>query len=644
MSEQIRRIYEFGPFVLDPAERTLLRDRKPVPLTPKAFDTLLVLIKNQSHMLEKKELIEILWPGSFVEEGNLTQNIAMLRRALGDGHSGSRYIETLPKHGYRFIAEVKVTESAALDLTIQKRSRTHVVIKKEREESTDFTDYADYAKNDAATRGRGDSVRWGHSPRLRVAVSLLAVSVLVVSVVGAYVWSSRTSKNAASLSSVKSIAVLPFKQISPTDSEDYLGVGMADTLISRLGHLKQISVRPARAVQNYNGSGQRDLMAIGRELNVDAVLDGQIQRSNGRMRVTVQLVSARDGAAFWAETFDEEFKDIFALQDAITERVTRQLVPVLTKQEKQQLAKRYTDNPAAYEAYLKGRYFWNKRTTEGIHKGIEYFQEAVDKDPNFALGYVGLTDAYLIDNQPKAEFVLRKALQLEDTLGEAHASSGFNSMFWHWAWGDAEREFKLAVELSPNYATAHQWYANYLAAMGRLDEAKAEMQRALELDPLSPNMHADLGQVYYFAHEYDQAITECRKALEIDPDFLFAHQYLFAAYPQTGRYNEAVDEFLKWQTQDGRTPATVASFRNAYAKSGWPGFLRAWIQLRKENPSSAAAVYAKLGDKERAIEQLGKAYDERDFFLVFIKVEPMYDNLRSDPRFQELLRRMKLAP
>jgi tetratricopeptide (TPR) repeat protein len=321
---------------------------------------------------------------------------------------------------------------------------------------------------------------------------------------------------------------------------------------------------------------------------------------------------------------------------------------VLTKEEKQQLAKRYTESPAAYEAYLKGLYFWNQRTIVGMRKAIEYFQEAIDKDPNFALGYVGLADAYLIDNPPRAQSPLRKALELDDTLGEAHASSGFNSLFWRWAWNDAEREFKLAIGLAPNYPTAHQWYANYLAVTGQLDEAKAEMRQALELDPLSPNMHADLGQIHYFAHEYDQAIAECRKALEIDANFFFAHKYLFAAYLQKGLYSEAVEEYLKAGIAGGLTPATIAALRRAYAESGWPGFLHAKLQFEKQDnqrsPAQTAIIYTKLGDKARAIELLERAYDESDFFLTFIKVEPMYDDLRAEPRFQDLLRRMKLTP
>jgi len=582
------------------------------------------------------------WPDTFIEENNLTQYISALRKVLGDDRHGQRYIETVARRGYRFLAPVRQVRDEGPDLIVENRTSVRVVVKEEKEE-----------------REEEITVRLDKAPVSSLAQRLhsnaftryLFVSLVLIAIVGSVYFVQTRLRQAPALALAKpvvhSIAVLPFKLVGATDKEDYLGAGFADMLIARLSHVKQISVRSARAVQSYNGSGQRDLVAIARELNVDAVLDGEIQKSNERIRVTVQLVSARDGDSLWAERFDEEFKDIFDAQDAITMRVARDLAPVLTKEETQQLAKRYTENAAAYEAYLKGRYFWSKRTTEGIRKGIEYFQEAIDKDPDFALGYVGLADAYLIDNPSRAQSVLRKALELDDTLGEAHASLGFNRMFYQRAWDDAEREFKLAVELSPNYAIAHQWYANYLAVRGRLAEAKAEMQKALELDPLSPNMHADLGQIHYFAHEYDAAIGQCGKALEIDPDFLFAHQYLFAAYAQKGMYREALEEFLNAPSKAGYTPVTVTAFRNAYAESGWPGFLRArlqfWKQRRYNYPVHMAIVYAELGDKERAIEQLERAYDEGDFFLAFIKVEPMLDDLRSDPRFGELLVRMKLA-
>jgi tetratricopeptide (TPR) repeat protein len=310
--------------------------------------------------------------------------------------------------------------------------------------------------------------------------------------------------------------------------------------------------------------------------------------------------------------------------------------------------RRTTENPEAYQAYLEGRFFWNKRTTEGFRKSIEYFQRAVEKDPKFALAYAGLADAYLMDDAVKAESALRKALELDNTLGEAHASLGFDRMFWNWDWGEAEREFKLAITTTPNYATAHQWYGIYLAARGRLGEAKSEMKQALELDPLSPIINTDVGQVYYFSREYDQAVAACRKALEIDPDFIIAHQYLYHVYTQLGMYSEAVEEFLKYATT--RSPAAVASLRHAYALSGWRGFLQNQLDYWEESKAGPldrtekAVIYGKLGHKPQAIEQLERAYDERNFFLVFLKVEPRYDDLSADSRFQDLLQRVGLTP
>jgi DNA-binding winged helix-turn-helix (wHTH) protein/tetratricopeptide (TPR) repeat protein len=303
-------------------------------------------------------------------------------------------------------------------------------------------------------------------------------------------------------------------------------------------------------------------------------------------------------------------------------------------------SRRMTDNERAYEAYMRGRYLWSRRTTESTRASIEQFKRAIDEDPNFALAWVGLADAYAIEAAPLAEPALRRALEIDDTIGEAHASLGFYRLFHHWDVPMAESELRLAVELSPRYATAHQWYALCLGVQGRFDAAKAEMAAAIECDPVSPNMRADMAQICIFAGDYDEAITHCRAALELDPNFLFAHQNLFAAYRAKGMHEEAVAAYLESAEAVKESPAVVAALREAYATSGWQGFVRALMPAGRSNASFMAGCYVELGDRERAIEQLEKAYAGRDFFLIFVAVDPLYAPLRSDPRFVEIARRV----
>jgi len=308
-------------------------------------------------------------------------------------------------------------------------------------------------------------------------------------------------------------------------------------------------------------------------------------------------------------------------------------------------APKLSDNPAARDAYWQGRYFYNKRTTTDVRLGEQYFQKAIVADPGFALAYVGLADTYLILDPAKAEGPLRKALELDNGLGEAHASLGFLRMFYHWDWPGEQAEFEQAVALSPNYATAHQWYALYLTSQAHFDDAKREMSKAIEIDSHSANLHADFAQILYFAREYNDAITECHKALELEPNFLFAHQYLSSIYANKNMYAEAVEEVLMADRTAGRlSDEAINSKRQIFMKAGWAEFLRAELKLMVpgESPVITAGLYTMLGEKDRALGELERGRDANDFFLTFIKVDPAYDDLRSDARFQNLLRRMNL--
>lgn len=613
-------LYEFGPFRLDAVNRHLLRGGEPVTIPPKAFDTLCALVENRGHAVRKDELIAAVWPDTFVEENNLNQYISVLRKALGENGDGHRYIETVPRWGYRFVGEVHELDDGGSEVTVHRRTVSSVVV-----------------RDEVATPPVLAATRFG-SPAVLVSGVALVIAVAAF----AFAWNGyRTATSAAPLT-VRSIAVLPFHVLDDARGENaHLELAMADAVIGRLSRLQRVSVRSTSAVRRYV-DGEHDPITVGRSLGVDAILDGRIQTSEGRIRVTAQLVSARDGTSLWTQTFDDDASDIFVLQDAIAARVAKGLAPVLDGEELRPAA-RPTQSAKAYESYLKGRYLWSKRTTEAVRASIECFKDAIEEDPNFALAYVGLADAYSIQAAPLAEPALRKALELDDTIGEAHASMGFYRMFYHWDLPMADHELRLAIELSPQYATAHQWYAISLAVRGRFDEAKSEMRRAIECDPVSPNMRADMAQICYFAGEYDEAIEQCRQALELDPSFLFAHQYLFAAHAGAGRHDDAVAALTRSMEISGEEPGAISTLREAYAAKGWLGLCRKRIESGRESPCSLAGLYAQTGEVDRAIEQLRKAYGEHDFFVIFIAVDPNLAPLRTDPRYVDLVRRVGLS-
>jgi tetratricopeptide (TPR) repeat protein len=428
---------------------------------------------------------------------------------------------------------------------------------------------------------------------------------------------------------------------------------MADTLITRLSNIRSIAVRPTSAVLRYNAA-DRDPVAAGRTLAVEAVLEGSIQRADDRVRVTLRLLNVRDGSPLWADKFDAKLTDILLVQDSISEHVARALTLNLTGEEKQQITKRHTRSQEAYALYVEGRYHWNKRKMD-MSRAISYFQQAIEKDPDFALAYVGLADTLAMNGPPsEASFAISKAIEMDDSLGEAHASLGFIKMFHRWQWADAEREFKRAIELNPGYATAHQWYAICLAITGRIEEAKAEMRRALDIDPTSPNMNADMGQLLYFERDYDGAIAYCRKALETDPDFFFAHGYLFDIYMKKGMYDQAIESYFEsvrtsFSDSAKRSLSDVkAQYMGVYRNTGIRGFLQGFIKENKNVASpyysawGAARCYALLDEREQALSWLEKACESHLFLVPFIAVDPIFDQLRPEPRFQSLLRRMGL--
>ncbi|HKQ79651.1 MAG TPA: tetratricopeptide repeat protein [Blastocatellia bacterium] len=654
MSGQANHFYEFGPFRLDPAERLLLRAGDIVPLAPKAFETLLALVERHGRVWQKEELIKRIWPDTFVEEGNLAQHIFTLRRALTDGQNGCQYIETIPRRGYCFVAEVREEWN---DPIVDEHAPTSVIIDQKEAPNSPAAD-------------RSSKRRIGRRSAERVIVVSLALIALTVAVVHFRI--SSASKERGTVPGVRSLAVLPFKSIGAGGGDDHLGLGMADALITRLGNLKQVSVRPTNAVRNYSIPGADPLVA-GRDLKVEVVLDGNIQRIDGRIRLTAQLVNVRDGAPLWSGKFDERFTNIFAAQDAISERVAEALTLRLTGEQRKSLSKRYTGNIEAYQAYSSGRYFWDKRSEEGVRKATEFFQRAINLDPNYALAYAGLADCYIsghlglpaLKAHEKAEAAALRALEIDDTLAEAHTSLAI-TRFYVWDWPGAEREYKRAIELDPNCAAAHEFYALYLETMGRMDEGFAEIYRALELNPLSLTINTGLGRMFYSNRQYDQAIAQYRKTLELDPNILWVRLRLGQALSQKGLADESMAEFRKAREiltasigldrpdrPDRPDRMDVVSIRLAQSlaflgqRDDAKKIVDQWKRLPPAGRISlpdVATVYVGLGEKDEAFDLLERAYTERDIHLASIKSDPRFDSIRSDHRYADLVRRLGLAP
>lgn len=459
----------------------------------------------------------------------------------------------------------------------------------------------------------------------------------------------------------RSIAILPFKTLGAPETEDaeYLGLGMADALITSLSNLRQLLVRPTNAVVRFSDPAQ-DLLIAGNELGVDAVLDGWVQRANDRVRVTVQLVSVRDGAPLWADKFDAPWTDIFTVQDSISEQVTRALMLKLSGAEQRLLTKHETENMNAYQAYVRGRYYWNKFTEEGFQRAIASFMEAIHTDPGYALAYAGLGDLYnwlgVLGILPPGDTwgrglkMAARAATLDDTLAEAHAALGFAQLCYEFDWSGGEKSLTRAIELNPHYATAHQWYCFQLTAEGRFAEAVSEAQAALRIDPQSPFINQALGWTQYMAREYDVSIERHRQVLQFDSQLALGHFSYARPCIQKGLLAEAVEESKQAVELSNGNPVMLAGLGIAYAFAGQERDARQVLARlddlsRKRYVSSyhVALIYCALNERERALEWLEKTYTERDAWLIWMQVEPQLDPLRSEPRFKALLRRINRA-
>jgi TolB-like protein/Flp pilus assembly protein TadD len=455
--------------------------------------------------------------------------------------------------------------------------------------------------------------------------------------------------------------VLPFVNAAADPNTEYLSDGITESLINSLSQLPKLRVMSRGSVFRYKGR-ETDPQAVGRELKVQAVLTGRLVQRGESLSISAELVDARDSSHIWGQQYNRRLADILAVQEDISREITDNLRLKLSGEQQKGLAKRPTQNTEAYQDYLKGRYYWNKRTTEGLKTAIEHFERAIAKDPAFALGYAGLSDCYVIVSQyisippqgwyPKAKAAALKALEIDDSLVEVHAALGHLKISHDMDWAGAEREYKRALELNPGYANAHHWYAMSLSGMGRHDEALAEIKRAQELDPLSLIINANVGFILYNSRRYEEAIEQLRKGLAMDPNFAQVHEYLGFTYLQKSMFREAVAEFQTALKLSQGGLEVVAGLGHAYALSGNRAAAQKLLgELRERSsrgyslPWVIAVVYIGLGDKDHAFEWLQKAVEERNIGLMeWIKVSPMFDPVRSDPRFTDLLRRMNLAP
>ncbi len=657
MFSEVQKRYEFGPFRLDPTEHTLLRGDQVVALTPKAFETLALLVQKSGHLVRKDELIESVWHDTVVEESNLNVIIHTLRKALGDDPRESKYIETVAKCGFRFVAEVRKAEEHEQTASAPTNGSGSVKVATQ----SSFAEQINAVHS--ATLSPSSLPR--PRDRRRLVVLVLSIIAVVLTATSISVWRSnrRPTTAAAPPAQVRSIAVLPFGVLSSEKGDEYLSLGLADALITSLSQTRQVIVRQTEAVAKYQNTG-KDPLEAGREQGVDAVLEGQVQRIGDRVRVSARLVRTSDGTSLWADRFEEKFTNIFAVEDAVAEKVARTTVLAMNGAGEapttERLTKRYTENNEAYEAYLKGRYMWNKRTVDSLQKALGYFQQALRLDPNYSLAYVGLADTYTLlsfftlaapsDAFPKAKEAAEKALAIDPTLAEAYTALGQYKAYYEWDWNGAEVEFQKGIALNPNYPLLHHWRSLNLIAMGRMDEARAAMQRALELDPLLLVSNVNLGRIDYYEGRYDQAIKQYQRALDLDKDFMRTHLRMGLAYVQQGRYHEALTEYNKALEIAGDTPQIRAHIAHVLAISGKRS--EALIELAKLQerakrqyvpPYDIALIYVGLGENDKAFAWLEKAYDDHSTEMIYFKVDPLLAPLHSDPRYQNLLRRMKLT-
>ena len=612
--------FKVGEWLVNPFTNTVTSPESSTRLEHKTMQVLLCLAENAGEVVPKETLMQTVWADTAVTDHVLNVAISALRKALGDDAQQPRFIQTVPRTGYRLIAPVSPIDEVVAPIETAPPLQS------------------------PATPKQNRKIVW---------IAAVAIFILLLSFISLRWWRSASADKAQP--QPITIAVLPLQNLSGNPEQEYFADGLTEALITDLAKLGQVRVISRTSVMPYK-TVKKPLPEIARELRAKAIVEGSVLNSDGRVRISVQLVDAATDQHLWAESYERNLTNVIGLQrevaQAIAQRISGKLAapaiaPTLT-----------TVSPMAYEAYLKGRFFWHKRTNDAFAKALQYFEEAIKQEPNFALAYTGLADCYTTSGGAglglsrqqafdKAKEAVAKALQLDPQLAEAHTSLAGIKFYYDWDWPEAEKEFRQAIALSPSNTSAHQWYAEYLAAMGRAEEATNQMLEASWLDPLSPSINYDLAWIYYLARQYDKALTRINKLLELDSNNQNAYALLYDIYERQGLSDKAAEALRKTLPARGFSAAELAAFDQAYKRDGMKG-LHQW-RLQNENRLVGgvshgwrASVYAELGETEKAFQELEQAMTGRDGALPWLKVSPKYDALKSDPRFNDVCRRLRL--
>ena len=644
----------FGAYEFDLRAGELRKHGMRIKLQEQPCQILAILLEHRGEMVTREELQSRLWPrNTFVDfDHSLNTAVMRLREALSDSSENPRFIETLPRRGYRFVAPVEEKSAPLIESHPPQTARLGASPTANPNENPALSLASPEFPATAAKKS--DRVL---RPRLFSLTIFLIVIVLAASFGFRYL--PRPSVAVAPQSRMTSLVVLPFENLSADKDQAYFADGMTDELIAHLAKIRSLRVISRTSSMEYKGT-HKALSQIARDLNVDSVVEGTVLRSGDRVRITAELVQVATDRHLWAETYESQLGDILTLQSHVASAIVNEIRVKLTPEDQVRLATTRPVSTQSYENYLKGRYYWNKRSQEGLTKAIDYFQLAIEKDPNYALAYAGLADCYSIIGSaivgtvpasgvaPQARAAALKSLELDDTLAEAHTSLATVRFNYDWDWNAAASGFRRAVELNPSYATAYQRNSLYLMSMGRTSESIAEMNRAHDLDPLSISMNFSLGWRLYMAREYDQAIEQLRNTIDMDPAFVLPHLVLGQAYEQKKAYDQAIAELRRATELSLGSPPVLAALARTLAVSGRITEARnllEQLQLSKRqyvSPFYVAIVYAGLGENERALDWLEKAYADHSNAIVFLKVDPQLDTLRSYPRFHELQRKLRL--
>ena len=660
-------LLRFGAFEIDGRRGEVRKNGARIKLQEKPSQILTHLVERAGKVVTREELRQRVWPAdTFVDfDANLNTALNKLRQALGDSADNPIFIQTIPRRGYCFIAPVSADEAH----TAEARENNQLAQGGNGQWQAGNapggavlgmgpagTATAALAQNPPGARGFSGT-RLG-----RMALGALSVTLLLMAIFGVYSFRPRLASSAKPPAGRFMLLVMPFEDLSAEQSQQYFAEGMTEELISELTqfHPNQLGVIARTTAMQYRGN-HKTVEQISHELGVDYLLEGSIRRANGRVRIAVRLIRTRDQSPLWAENYETNIADILVVQHDVARLVTHALPLGLDAGKAEVGGRTATVDPQAYEAYLKGRFYWNKRTAEGLFAGLKSFEQAIRLDPSYAPAYAGLAESYQVladwmlipSNQgyPKAQESAKKALSLDPTLSSADAVLAASAWEFDRDWPQAEKKFRHILEAAPRDATAHQWFAEFLTAMGRKDEAIEEIKKAREVDPLSLIISSVTGYLLYDARRYDQAIAALNQTLEMDQNYFAAHLYLVWTYEAQGNFDAAMAEQIKIMRLQGTPQEAVDRVSKIYKTEGYQGMRRAMLESANRNsavhkyvaPYRFALLYAALGDRDKAMQWLETGFEQHDVGIVRLKVDPKFDSLRSDPRFQNLLSRFHLS-